>query len=184
MAQAERFLTTDQAQALCFPSADRFESRMFRFDAEQLRAIQRASGQRVQTKGSRVRVAWRGTNLLGVLILDHVLGKHEVIDYAVAVDPTGTVQRIEILEYRESHGGEIRNAKWREQFTGRTGRSRLRLNDDIYNISGATISCRNITDGVRRLLATYSHVIQPGLFAGAAGARDGGMPGNPSPASR
>ncbi len=183
-ARAERFLTTEQAQKLCFPVADRLESRTFRFTAEQLRAIQSTSGQRVQAKGSRVRIAWQGTNLLGVLILDHVLGKHEVIDYAAALNPAGTVQRVEILEYRESHGGEIRSAKWREQFTGKTGRSRLRLNDDIHNISGATISCRSVTDGVRRVLATFAHVIQPALAADIAGGAAGRLPVNPASLSR
>ena len=32
-------------------------------------------------------LARQGTNLLGVLVLDHVFGKHEVIDYAVAAMP-------------------------------------------------------------------------------------------------
>jgi hypothetical protein len=32
----------------------------------------------------------------------------------------------------------------------------LRLEEDIQNISGATLSCRHITEGVRRLLALYA----------------------------
>ena len=167
----ERFITVEQAQKLCFPAADRFEARIFKFTPEQTKSIQSMSRQRVLNKGNRAWLAWQGTNLAGVLVLDHVPGKHEVIEYAVAVSPQGAAQRVEILEYRESHGGEIRNAKWREQFAGKTTGSKLRLNDDIYNISGATISCRNVTDGVRRVLATFSVVVQPVL--GVAGADAG-----------
>jgi Na+-transporting NADH:ubiquinone oxidoreductase subunit NqrC len=29
------------------------------------------------------------------------------------------------------------------------------LNEGITNISGATLSCRHVTEGVRRVLATY-----------------------------
>ena len=62
---------------------------------------------------------------------------------------------IEILDYRESHGGEIRDAKWRAQFLGKTAADPLQLDRDIRNISGATLSCRHVTDGVKRLLALY-----------------------------
>jgi hypothetical protein len=31
----------------------------------------------------------------------------------------------------------------------------LKLDSDIKNISGATLSCRHITDGVKRLLSFY-----------------------------
>jgi len=33
--------------------------------------------------------------------------------------------------------------------------ARLKLDDDIKNVSGATLSCRHVTDGVKRLLATH-----------------------------
>jgi len=38
---------------------------------------------------------------------------------------------------------------------GKKPGERLRLGKDIQNVSGATLSCRHITDGVTRLLATY-----------------------------
>jgi Na+-transporting NADH:ubiquinone oxidoreductase subunit NqrC len=59
------------------------------------------------------------------------------------------------MDYRETYGGEIRNEKWRNQFVGKTSNSTLKLDKDIKNISGATLSCRHITDGVKRLLAFY-----------------------------
>jgi Na+-translocating ferredoxin:NAD+ oxidoreductase RnfG subunit len=84
-----------------------------------------------------------------------VIGKHLAIDYALALSPAGEVRQLEILTYRESYGGEIRSADWRKQFEGKTSRSPLALNDDIRNISGATLSSRHVTEGVKRVLATY-----------------------------
>ena len=124
----------------------------------------------MRERENRIWLARKGTNLLGVFVLDHVFGKHDVIDYAVAVSPEGKVLQVEILEYREHYGGEIRAAKWLEQFKGKTASSKLKLNDDIHNISGATISCRNVTDGVRRVLATFELVVRPRLAPG------GGLP--------
>ena len=57
-------------------------------------------------------------------------------------------------------GGEIRNADWRKQFVGKTARSPLLLNDDIRNISGATLSSRHVTEGIKRILATYEACIR------------------------
>jgi Na+-translocating ferredoxin:NAD+ oxidoreductase RnfG subunit len=91
----------------------------------------------------------------GWFIIDEVLGKHELITYAVGIDTQGHVRRIEILEYRESHGGEVRDATWRAQFAGKSAADPLQLDRDIRNISGATLSCRHITDGVKRLLKLY-----------------------------
>jgi Na+-translocating ferredoxin:NAD+ oxidoreductase RnfG subunit len=159
--RAERYLTSDEAKQLCFPKADRFQEQVHQFTAEQKKAIAKQAGSPVRLRGQRYWIASQGTNVLGVLVADHVLGKHEIIDYVVALAPDGKVLQIEILEYRESHGYEIRGEKWREQFKGKTTTDKLRLHGDIYNISGATISCRNVTEGVKRVLATFALVLRP-----------------------
>jgi Na+-translocating ferredoxin:NAD+ oxidoreductase RnfG subunit len=89
------------------------------------------------------------------------VGKHEFIPFAVALDDRGEVKGVEILEYREAYGDQIRNANWRQQFVGRQPGVRLRLEKEIRNISGATLSCKHVTDGVNRLLATYEIVLKP-----------------------
>ncbi len=53
------------------------------------------------------------------------------------------------------YGYQIRDPKWRAQFAGKTAQAPLRLDHDIRNISGATLSSRHVTEGVRRLLALY-----------------------------
>jgi hypothetical protein len=103
--------------------------------------------------GRRARV-WR-VSQGGWFVVDQVLGKHELITYALGIDPQGRARGIEILEYRESHGGEVRDAAWRAQFAGKSAADPLQLDRDIRNISGATLSCRHITDGVKRLLKLY-----------------------------
>jgi Na+-transporting NADH:ubiquinone oxidoreductase subunit NqrC len=70
------------------------------------------------------------------------------------------VRDVEILEYRETYGGEVRNAAWRQQFVGKRFGSGVQLGKDIKNISGATLSSRHVTDGVRRLLATWELLLK------------------------
>jgi len=88
-----------------------------------------------------------------------VVGKHDFITYAVALSTDGTVRGVEILDYRETYGGEVRNANWRRQFVGKRPGSALRLDQDIKNISGATLSSRHVTDGVRRLIVTWQMLL-------------------------
>jgi Na+-translocating ferredoxin:NAD+ oxidoreductase RnfG subunit len=161
----EKYLTVAAAQKLCFPQAKRFEERVIRFKPEEARQIERNSGVRVSNAGNKVIYAYEDTTPTGVLFLDHVLGKHEIIDYGVAISPDGKILQIEILEYRESYGGEIRNPKWRRQFAGKDTSSALRLNKDVYNISGATISCRSVTEGIKRVLATFDLLCRPEFVA-------------------
>jgi uncharacterized protein with FMN-binding domain len=85
-------------------------------------------------------------------VVDKVVGKHEYITYAVGITAKGTVKQIEIMVYNESYGYEVRNADWRAQFVGKSAGSPLQLNVDIKNISGATLSSKHITDGVKRVL--------------------------------
>jgi hypothetical protein len=52
--------------------------------------------------------------------------------------------RSEIFQFvilHEGKGEGIRDQKWRAQFVGKTRKSRLKLDNDIKNISGAILSC-------------------------------------------
>ncbi len=98
---------------------------------------------------------WRTSNG-GLFIVDKVVGKHEYITIAIGINANGTVKQIEVMEYKESYGYEVRNASWRAQFVGKNASSPLQLNVDIKNISGATLSSKHITDGVKRILQKYA----------------------------
>jgi len=97
-----------------------------------------------------------GGRLLGHAIIDDVRGKHRPITFLLATDAELKIKAVEILAYRESHGGEVRAADWREQFRDKGPGSSLVPGRDIVNIAGATISCRNLTLGVRVRLAALS----------------------------
>ena len=152
---AVQYLSVSAGQKLCFPNADQFTEAHVKFTSAQTKAIEAATGQKQLLRGQEIWRVMKGGQLQGYFIVDYVIGKHLVIDYAVALSPAGAVKQIEILNYRESYGGEIRNPDWRKQFVGKTPRSRFALNDGITNISGATLSSRHVTEGVRRILATY-----------------------------
>lgn len=153
------YLTIQSAQHAMFPGSA-FVSHPLAFTQEQRRAIAKASGVGSFESVQRVWDVRSGNMRVGWFIVDRVLGKHEMITYAVALTPDGTVKRVEILEYRETYGGEVRNPAWRQQFVGKRFGSAVQLDKDIKNISGATLSSRHVTDGVRRLLVTYQLLLR------------------------
>lgn len=154
-ARSVEYLSTQQAQHALFAEATRFEPVSIALTDSQRETIVKASGTRTPLPVDRIWRAMRDDEVLGHLIVDEVYGKHEFITYAAAFDASGAVIGIEILDYRETHGGEVREASWREQFRGKRSGDALELDEDIVNISGATMSCKHVTEGVRRLLALY-----------------------------
>lgn len=159
-AYAVQYLTLEQAQQILFPGATRFNPTRVKLSPAQRNSIEQAAKVRVRMDEL---IAWRvetGNQFSGWFLLDEVYGKHEFISYALAIDATGAVRGIEILDYRETHGSEVRNPKWRAQFLGKKAGAPLALDEDIKNISGATLSCKHVAEGVRRLLASYELVLK------------------------
>ena len=149
------YLTVEQAQSAMFPH-QKLTPAFRQLQPTEIAAIKRASG---ETPLSKQLQAWRAQDG-GWFIVDRVVGKHEFITYAVALTREGAVRSVEILDYRETYGGEVRSPAWRQQFVGKRFGAAVELGKDIRNISGATISSRHVTDGVRRLLATWEVVLK------------------------
>ncbi len=55
---------------------------------------------------------------------------------------------------------QARYPNWRDQFVGNTVKSPLRLDEDIANIGGATLSSRHVTDGIKRLLFLHQSILR------------------------
>jgi len=159
------YLSADQAAQLMFPQADRFEARTVTFDAEQLRRLEAAAGVSARSARWQVRVAQRAGATLGFVVVDDVIGKFELISYAVGIGADGAIRQVEVLSYRESHGHEIRLPAWRKQFVGKDSSAPLRVGEDIANISGATLSCSHVAEGVKRIVAVIELARQTGALA-------------------
>jgi Na+-translocating ferredoxin:NAD+ oxidoreductase RnfG subunit len=152
-AQALVYLSVEQAQALMFPGQT-LTPLPLALSAADITAIEKDAGVPVYA-GSLT--AWKCD--AGYFFTDSMIGKHDLIRYAVALDPDGRIHEVEILEYREAYGGEVRNSRWLHQFVGLHHGDTVKVGRGIQNISGATLSSQHVTDGIRRLLATYAIAI-------------------------
>ncbi len=155
VAHAKVYLSVEQSQHDMFGSAA-LSPHPVVLTAAQQETLRDASSVSLPFQGARVWKAGDG----GWYIVDEVVGKHETITYAVGLNADGTVRRVEILEYRESYGFEVAGEGWLKQFVGKGSDSTVKLGKDIENISGATLSSKHVTDGVKRVLVMYATVLR------------------------
>lgn len=152
---AKTYLTIEQAKRILWKDT-KLTAIPVRLTEKQADSIAEASDIRVRNLKLNV---WKSENN-GWFIVDQVIGKHENIDLAVAIDNQGKVMGLEVLTYRETYGDQIMHPKWRAQFFGKDNSEHLKLDHQIKNISGATLSCRHVTDGINRLTHTWDQVLK------------------------
>jgi hypothetical protein len=152
---AAEYLSIEGAQKALFPQADRFSEVVLSLSPAQQQQVAALAGPQPPHRSLRAWRAMQGQALVGYVFVDEVIGKEDFITYAAGIDPGGRLSALEVLAYRESHGGEIRSDAWRRQFAGRQGLDQLRVQTDIKNIAGATLSCEHVTEGVRWLAALW-----------------------------
>lgn len=97
-------------------------------------------------------------------LIDNEIGKHRPITYIVGITPAGIVSGVEIMVYRETHGGQIRRRTFLEQYRGRSSSDSFQVGREIENITGATLSAKAISRGVQRDLFIWTY-----FFGGATG---------------
>jgi hypothetical protein len=162
VAVAADYMSVDAAQRAQFPQADHFEEIVLALNPSQKTTVSELAGPQPPHRSLRAWKALRGEQLLGYVFVDEVLGRQDMITYAIGIDPAGKIGILDVLAYRESHGGEIRGTAWRNQFDGRTGLEHLRFGADIKNIAGATLSCEHVTQGVRWITALWQTTLKSG----------------------
>jgi Na+-translocating ferredoxin:NAD+ oxidoreductase RnfG subunit len=84
-----------------------------------------------------------------------VVGKWAPIRYLVGLDLNGTVLQVIVLEYKEIRGRPVAKKRFLNQYKGKTIQDELMLRSDIDGVTGATISSRSMTDGVRKILHIF-----------------------------
>lgn len=100
---------------------------------------------------------------LGYAVLDHEIGLHEAIDYGVRFGLSGAVERVEIMEYREAYGDEVRSDRFRRQFVGKTASDPIVAGRDIDIVSGASYSSRALALGIKRDTLVLQAALKNGL---------------------
>jgi hypothetical protein len=151
LARAESTYYTPRALlAEFFPKSERVTFRTFTIDPSLKVRLAQRLGYAPAKDRYTVFIATTHGHVDGYAIIDDEPGLHQPITFATRLSPRGAVERLEIMIYREPRGDEVRDARFRKQFEGKTAQDPLKLSRDIDAVSGATVSSASMASGVRR----------------------------------
>ncbi len=152
MSMAEVFLTEENAVKLMFPKSERIKKELLRIPTDKKMTIEERIGWKFPEDAFDVYIGETGTQVDGYALVQHTIGKHKPMTYMVGVDARGHVSNVELLVFREARGSEVRTKRFNVQYEGKTVLDPVRINKDIINISGATMSVRSMSAGIKRVL--------------------------------
>ncbi|QOP43738.1 FMN-binding protein [Sulfurimonas sediminis] len=121
---------------------------------DKFKTIQKNAGVKLTTKIYRVYIAKKNGKILGygVLVNRKVRSKNAVTLYFFK---DSVLQGIEVIAFNETLE-YLPPKRWTQQFENRKTDKVLKLNREITNISGATMSAKSLTDGSRIAFAIYN----------------------------
>jgi Na+-translocating ferredoxin:NAD+ oxidoreductase RnfG subunit len=152
MIHAEVFLTEEEALKIMFPKSERIRKDVLKLTREQKTTVEGRIGWKFPEESFEIYIGETGTTVDGYALAQNTIGKHKPMTYMVGLDENGHVTNVELLIFREARGSEIRMKRFNSQYEGKTVLDPVRINKDIINISGATMSVRSMSAGVKRML--------------------------------
>ncbi|HEX7092568.1 MAG TPA: FMN-binding protein [Nitrospiraceae bacterium] len=149
---AEVFMTEEDAVKIMLAGSDRVRKDVIRLSQEKKDAIEQRIGWKFPEDSFELYIGETGDRIDGYAMVHNTIGKHKHMTYMVGVDNRGACKDVELLVFREAKGSEVRRKRFNAQYEGKTVSDPIRINKDIINITGATMSVRSISAGVKRVL--------------------------------
>lgn len=161
---AEDLVKAEAALRAIFPTSSSVEQREISLSADQVISIEEnaeISFAGAHSQQITVYTVKENDAVAGYAFEDKVNGKWGVIHYLVGLNPDGMVLQTVILDYQEKRGRPIAKKRFLNQYKGKTVHDQVVLREDIDGVTGATISSRSLTDGVRKILHIYELIKSP-----------------------
>jgi len=152
MTMAEVYLKEDESLKLMFPKSEHIRKEIIKLSPEKKAQIEERIGWKFPEESFEVYIGQTGPQIDGYALVQNTIGKHKPMTYMVGVDSKGLVSDVELLVFREARGSEIRQKRFNAQYEGKSVLDPVRINKDIINISGATMSVRSMSAGIKRVL--------------------------------
>jgi Na+-translocating ferredoxin:NAD+ oxidoreductase RnfG subunit len=152
MTIAEAFMSEEEGVKIMLPKSERIRKDVIKLSPEKKAHIEERIGWKFPEQSFEVYIGETGTQVDGYALVQNTIGKHKPMTYMVGIDNKGQVSDVELLVFRESRGSEIRQKRFNAQYEGKTVNDPVRINKDIINISGATMSVRSMSAGIKRVL--------------------------------
>ena len=152
MNHAEVFLSEDDAVKIMLQKSQSVHKEVIRLTQEKKELIEQRIGWKFPEASFEVYIGQTDDKIDGYAMVHNTIGKHKHMTYMVGVDANGSCFDVELLVFREARGSEVGRKRFNTQYEGKTVFDPIRINKDIINISGATMSVRSMSAGVKRVL--------------------------------
>ena len=150
------YLTLEEAPQAVFPEADSFERKDVEVNDAMRRRMEKLIGRLKPTIWEPFYISFiaaKQEEVIGYAVICEEIGKHRPITFIVAAYPDGSVKDVALMMYREPVGEEVRYPAFLKQFAGKSLEDPIFPRRDIKNVTGATLSVRAMSRGVRKALA-------------------------------
>ena len=147
-------LTKEQALEHVFADADEVLEMRVILDPDTANRIGALARRSLDEGGFYVYRARRAGTVVSYAVVVSQIGKVRPITHIVEVMPDRTVGDLAVMIYRETHGDEVADPRFCEQFRGKSLDDAIRIESDIINIAGSTLSGHALCRGARKALAT------------------------------
>ena len=151
--QPQVFLTEEQALLKVLPDCDEIVYDEIILTADEKNQLQNSLRRKIYENSFITYIGIKSGKVAGYAIITEEIGKFHPYTFIVSVSPKGKIRDIAVLVYRESRGAEIAHKRFLHQFKGKSLKSPLRINKDIINITGATMSVVTMCTGTKKVLA-------------------------------
>lgn len=148
----EEFMTEEDAVKTILPKSQRVRKEMIRLAQDKKELIEQRIGWKFPEDSFDLYIGETGDKVDGYAMIHHTIGKYKPMTYMVGVDAKGNCSDVELLVFRDAKGSEVGKKRFNSQYDGKTVSDPIRINKDIINISGATMSVRSMNAGVKRVL--------------------------------
>lgn len=152
MSHAEVFMSEEDAVKTILPKSQKIRKEVLQLTQEKKEVIEQRIGWKFPENAFELYIGETGDKVDGYAMIHNTIGKHKHMTYMVGVDAKGACSDVELLVFREAKGSEVGRKRFNVQYEGKTVSDPIRINKDIINISGATMSVRSISAGVKRVL--------------------------------
>jgi len=150
--RTEVYLSKQEALDWAFPGAERIEKEILYLSGTERRRIEELAHAEMDTGLFTVYRGYRDDRLLGYAFIDTRTIRSKPAVFLVVLHPDGALRDTRILAWQEPPE-YLPSERWLEQFDGHGLDTRTQLGRGIHAMTGATLTSRSLTDGIRRVLA-------------------------------
>jgi Na+-translocating ferredoxin:NAD+ oxidoreductase RnfG subunit len=155
--------TVEEALKVILPDAQEIKEEIKVLTEEQKKAIEKEAKIKFDPeldKEFRFFIGAANGKVVGYAVEDTVKGKWGPIHYMLSLDPDGKIVDAMVLQYKEKRGRPVAKRRFLDQFVGKTINDKIALKKDIRGVSGATISSRGMTNGIRKLVYVFEELFK------------------------